>query len=139
MLQPSLFTERKRLVPPNFLDDSGLLRNYAAPLNRCQRCDLIFRARNDQDTGHRCKKPKTRRGKRKGKVKFNIQQTTKTQRVMGGQRHAPAALPPGKETRYPLYRRLGGPQGRSVLERKISPPSGFDPRTFQPAASRYTE
>jgi len=31
---------------------------------------------------------------------------------MGGQRHAPAALPPGK-TRYALYRRLGGPQGRS--------------------------
>ena len=29
---------------------------------------------------------------------------------MGGQRHAPAALPPGK-TRYPLYRRLGGPTG----------------------------
>jgi len=29
-----------------------------------------------------------------------------------GQRHAPAALPPGK-TRYPLYRRLRGPQGRS--------------------------
>jgi len=29
---------------------------------------------------------------------------------VGGQRHAPAALPPGK-TRYPLYRRLGGPQG----------------------------
>ena len=26
-----------------------------------------------------------------------------------GQRHAPAALPPG-ETRYPLYMRLGGPQ-----------------------------
>jgi hypothetical protein len=31
---------------------------------------------------------------------------------VGGQRHAPADLPPGK-TRYPLYRRLGGPQGRS--------------------------
>ena len=28
---------------------------------------------------------------------------------MGGQRQAPAALPPG-ETRYPLYRRLGGPR-----------------------------
>jgi hypothetical protein len=27
---------------------------------------------------------------------------------VGGQRHASAALPPGK-TRYPLYRRLGGP------------------------------
>ena len=49
---------------------------------------------------------------------------------MGGQRHAPAALPPGK-TRYPLYRRLGRPQGRSGRVRKISPPSGFDPRTVQ--------
>jgi hypothetical protein len=29
-----------------------------------------------------------------------------------GQHHGPAALPPGK-TRYPLYRRLGGPQERS--------------------------
>jgi len=55
-----------------------------------------------------------------------------------GQRHAPAALPPGK-TRYPLYRRLGGPQGRSGLVRKISPAPGFDPRTAQPVASRYTE
>jgi len=27
---------------------------------------------------------------------------------VGGQHHAPATLPPGK-TRYPLYRRLGGP------------------------------
>jgi len=45
---------------------------------------------------------------------------------VGGQRHAPAALPPGK-TRYPLYRRLGGPQGRSGRETKISPLPGFDP------------
>ena len=57
---------------------------------------------------------------------------------MGGQRHAPAALPPGK-TQYPLYRRLGGPQGRSGRVRKISPPQGFDPRTVQPEASRYTD
>jgi hypothetical protein len=57
---------------------------------------------------------------------------------VGGQRHAPAALPPGK-TRYPLYRRLGGPQGRSGQVRKISPPTGFDPRTVQPVASRYTD
>jgi hypothetical protein len=40
---------------------------------------------------------------------------------VGVQRHAPAALPPGK-TRYSLYRRLGGPQGRSGQVRKISPP-----------------
>ena len=31
--------------------------------------------------------------------------------VVGGQQHAPAALPSGK-TRYPLYRGLGGPQGQ---------------------------
>jgi hypothetical protein len=47
-------------------------------------------------------------------------------------------LPPGK-TRYPLYRRLGGPQGRSGQVRKISPAPGFDPRTVQPVASRYTD
>ena len=42
-------------------------------------------------------------------------------------------LPPGK-TWYPLYRRLGRPQGRSGQARKISPPPGFDPRTVQPVA-----
>ena len=58
--------------------------------------------------------------------------------MVGDQRHAPAALPPGK-TRYPLYRRLGGPQGRSGRVRKISLPPGFDPLTAQPVASRYTD
>ena len=43
---------------------------------------------------------------------------------VGGQRHAPVALPAGK-TRYPLYRRLVGPQGRSGRKRKISPPTGI--------------
>jgi hypothetical protein len=57
---------------------------------------------------------------------------------VGSQRHAPAALPPGK-TRYPLYRRLGGPKGRSGRARKISPPPGFDPQTVQPVASCYTD
>ena len=47
-------------------------------------------------------------------------------------------LPPWK-TRYPFYRRLGGPQGRSGQMRKISPPPGFDPWTVQPVASRYTD
>jgi len=72
----------------------------------------------------------------KVKVKFTLEQATKAQRWskgiallfleprrwMGvdGQRHAPAALPPEK-TLYPLYRRLGGPQGRSEQGRKIRP------------------
>ena len=34
------------------------------------------------------------------------------------------SLPPGK-TRYSLYRRLGGPQGRSGQVRKISTPTGI--------------
>jgi len=56
---------------------------------------------------------------------------------VGGQLHAPAALHPGK-SRHPLYRSLGGPQGRYGRVRKILPPLGFDPRTAQPVASRYT-
>ena len=45
--------------------------------------------------------------------------------------------PPGK-TRYPLYRRLGGPQVRSGQAENLAP-SGFDPRTVQPVVSRYTD
>jgi len=47
-------------------------------------------------------------------------------------------LLPGK-TRYPLYRRLGGPQGQCGRARNISPPPGSDPRTVQPVASHYTD
>jgi hypothetical protein len=57
---------------------------------------------------------------------------------VGGQRHDPAVLHPPK-TRYPLYTRLCGPQGRSGLVQKNSPPLGIDPRTVQPVASRYTD
>ena len=42
---------------------------------------------------------------------------------VGGQRQASTALPPGK-TRYPLYGRLGGPQGRSGRLREISSSPG---------------
>jgi len=51
----------------------------------------------------------------------------------------PDRFTPEKVTRYPLYRRLGGPQGRGGRVRKISPPLGFDPRTVQPVASRYSD
>jgi hypothetical protein len=55
---------------------------------------------------------------------------------VGAQRHAPAALPQGK-TRYPLYRRLGGLQGRSGWVQKTSSLPGVDPRTIQLLVSRY--
>jgi hypothetical protein len=56
----------------------------------------------------------------------------------GGHCRAPAVLPP-ENTRYPLYRRLGGPQGRSGRVRKIAPSPGFDPWTVPPLASHYTD
>jgi len=41
------------------------------------------------------------------------------------------SLPQGK-TRYPLYRRLGGPQDRSGQVRKISSRPGFEPGPSRP-------
>ena len=50
----------------------------------------------------------------------------------------PDLCTPGKDP-IPIYRRLGGPQGRYGRVRKVSPPPGFDPRTVQPVGSRYTD
>jgi hypothetical protein len=52
---------------------------------------------------------------------------------VSGQHHAPAALyPRGKGSRYPLYRRLGGPQSRSghrgYRKNPLSLP-GIEPRS----------
>jgi len=60
------------------------------------------------------------------------------ERGEGSAPHPGRFLPLGK-TRYPLYRRLGGPQGQFGQVRKISPPLGFNPQTVQPIASRYTD
>jgi hypothetical protein len=52
------------------------------------------------------------------------------------------ALPlyPGKETRYPLYRRLSGPQVLCGRARKISPPTEIrSSERPQPVASCYTD
>ena len=52
----------------------------------------------------------------------------------GWSKRRPGRFTPGKVP--PLYRSLGGPQGWSE---KSHPPPGFDPRTVQPVASRYTD
>jgi hypothetical protein len=62
---------------------------------------------------------------------------------VSGQLHVPAALPPGKSSQFPCYRRLGGPQSRSGRygEVKIFYPTGTRtpaPVVVQPVASRYT-
>jgi len=46
-------------------------------------------------------------------------------------------LPPGK-TRYPLYKKLGGPQGRYGRVENLVP-TGIRSRTLQPVVSRYTD
>jgi hypothetical protein len=61
-----------------------------------------------------------------------------TRRAEGSASRPGRSLPPGK-TRYQLYRRLDGPQGRSGQVRKLSPPPRFDPWTFEPVTSRYTD
>jgi hypothetical protein len=56
------------------------------------------------------------------------------------QLHAPAALPPGKESRYLLDRRLGGPQSRpggGGQEKRNSAPVG-DSNHGRPAHSLVT-
>ena len=61
-----------------------------------------------------------------------------TRREEGSVSRLGRSLPPGK-ARYPLYRSLGGPQGRSGQVRRTSPPPGLNPSTVQPVASRYTD
>ena len=43
-----------------------------------------------------------------------------------------------EKTRYPFYRRLGGPQGRSGWAENLVP-TGIRSRTVQPVVSRYTD
>jgi len=54
-----------------------------------------------------------------------------------GQRHVPAALYPGKNT-VPIVQEAGWAPGSVWTGTEISTPQGFDPRTVQPVASRYT-
>jgi len=64
--------------------------------------------------------------------------TTALEWVEGSVSRPGRSLPPGK-TRYPLYTRLIGQQGRSGSVRKISSSLGLDPRTVKPASGRYTD
>jgi len=50
----------------------------------------------------------------------------------GGQRHAPDVLPQGKNSRYPLYKSLGGSRGRLDGSGKSSPHRGSNPVPSSP-------
>jgi hypothetical protein len=55
---------------------------------------------------------------------------------VNGQLHDTAALSPGKSPRYPLDRRLAGPQSRSGLN--CQPLQELEPPVIQPVAQSYT-
>ena len=58
---------------------------------------------------------------------------------VGGQSHSPAALPPGN-TPVPTVQEAGWAPGPVWAgAENLAPPPGFDPRTVQPVASRYTD
>jgi hypothetical protein len=55
-----------------------------------------------------------------------------------GQHHAPVAFSPGKEP-VPIVQGAGwAPEPVRIGAENLDPP-GFDPRTFQPVGSRYTD
>ena len=58
---------------------------------------------------------------------------------MRGQRHALAALYPGKDP-VPIVQETGWAPGPVWMgAENLAPPPRFDPRTVQPVASRYTD
>ena len=56
---------------------------------------------------------------------------------MGGQRHAPAALRLGKGVGTHCTQEAGWAPGAVLTGAENSQPPEFDPRTFQPVASRF--
>jgi hypothetical protein len=55
-----------------------------------------------------------------------------------GQHHAPAVFTPGKDP-VPIVQEAGwAPEPVWIVAENLTP-SGFDPRAFQPVASRYTD
>jgi hypothetical protein len=63
--------------------------------------------------------------------------TTLALEGLGGQHHTPDGLP-ARNTRYPLYQRLGGPQGQSARAQANLSPLGFKPQSVWLVANHYT-
>jgi hypothetical protein len=58
---------------------------------------------------------------------------------VGGQRHAPAALPPGRRPGTHYTQGWVGPRNGLARRGKSRPPPGFDHRTVQPVSSRCND
>ena len=115
-------------IPPSWPAAGALVTDRFCYIKVKVKCTLVQALR--LGTGR-----KTHRGNRGIALLFLVHGTRKGE----GLASRPGRFLPPVKTRYALYRRLGGPQDRSGQVRKISPPPGFDPRTVQPVASRYTD
>jgi hypothetical protein len=76
------------------------------------------------------------------KVKLTLEQAMRAQRGLvwvGGQRHAQAALPPGKRHGTHCTGDWVGSKAGLGECWKFRPPPEFDRQTVQPVASRYTD
>ena len=83
--------------------------------------------------------PRTSQKSLEGEYRYNSTLSLPSALDRGGwSAPRPGRFTPGKVTLYPFYRSLGEHQGRPGQVRKISPRPGFDPRTVQPVANRYT-
>jgi hypothetical protein len=74
----------------------------------------------------------------KSRYNFNLEQAIKELDCVGGQSHAPAALSPGKKNITHCTGLWVDLRADLVRGGKILPPTGLDPRTFQPVTSRYS-
>jgi len=130
-IYPSMFTHQIRMIYLSHCWVTGLLNTLedGFAVGKLQvMCTLV-------QTLRLCKGRTSLRWSRDIAVLFLNQGTTRGE---GWASRSGRSLPL-EMTRYSLYRMLGGTLGRSGEVRKISPPPGFDPRTVQPVASRYTD
>jgi hypothetical protein len=109
---------RRRQLPNKKLHEVYCFENNPMVIKKNIKCTLVQSLRH-------CTGRTAYRGSRGIALPFHDHYTRRGEELAS---RPGRSLPPGK-TWYPLYSRLGGPQGRSGQVRKISPPPGFDPRT----------
>jgi hypothetical protein len=87
-----------------------------------------------------CIQPRTGNEGPEGKQRYNSTLSlTSALDEVGFQHQTPAALPPGKKHAAHCKEGWMGPRSLWTGAENLAPPPGFDPRTVQPVASRYTD
>jgi hypothetical protein len=97
--------------------------------------DLEYRNRKGKGKGN----PVTGPGEPIGWVELQLNSfLTSAQKVVCGQHHGLAAFNPGKDPVTIVQKAGWATEPVWIGAENLAPP-GFDPRTFQPVASRYTD